>query len=89
LVFKVLLQVNAAKALGKLDEANRSRIKKALEELAADPWKTGKPLHPSDFWSIRAGDYRAVYEIHKDQNQIIVLFIGHRKNVYDDFSKIY
>ncbi len=89
MVFKVLLQVNAAKALGKLDEANRSRIKKALEELAADPWKTGKPLHPSDFWSIRAGDYRAVYEIHKDQNQIIVLFIGHRKNVYDDFSKIY
>jgi mRNA interferase RelE/StbE len=88
LVFKVLFQVNAAKALEKLDETNRTRIKKALGELAVDPWKTGKPLHPSDYWGIRAGDYRAVYEIHQDQNQIIVIFVGHRKNVYDDFSKI-
>ena len=88
MVFRVLLNPNAAKALRKLDNANRTRIKKALGELAGDPWKVGKPLHPSDFWSLRTGDYRAVYEINQDQNQVTVLFIGHRKNVYDDFSKM-
>jgi mRNA-degrading endonuclease RelE of RelBE toxin-antitoxin system len=88
LVFKVLLHLSAAKALRKLNEANKARIKKALGELAVDPWKAGKPLHPSHFWAVRSGDYRAIYEIDADQNQVTVLFIGHRKNVYDDFSKM-
>ena len=79
---------NAAKALRKLDATNRARMRKALEELTVDPWKAGKPLHPSDFWGVRAGDYRAVYEIDADQNQVTVLFIGHRKRVYDGFSKM-
>ena len=79
---------NAAKALRKLDATNRARMRKALEELTVDPWKAGKPLHPSDFWGVRAGDYRAIYEIDADQNQVTVLFIGHRKRVYDGFSKM-
>jgi len=83
-----LLDSKAAKALRKLDDTNRVRMRKALGEVAVDPWKAGKPLHPSNFWGVRSGDYRAVYEINADQNQVIVLFIGHRKNVYDDFSKM-
>ncbi len=88
MIFKILLQGNAAKALKKLDDTNRKRMKKAIEELAADPWKGGKPLHPSDFWSVRSGDYRAIYEIDTLAKRVIVLFIGHRKKVYDDFSKM-
>ena len=88
MAFKVFLHPNAAKDLRKLDEANMARIKKALGELAVDPGKAGKPLHPSHFWSIRSGDYRAIYEIDVDRNQVTVLFVGHRKKVYDDFSKI-
>ncbi len=87
--FKVFLHPNAAKALRKLDEANKKRLKKALKELEADPCKAGKPLHPSDFWNLRAGDYRAIYEINSEKNQVIVLFVGHRKKVYDDFSKLF
>ena len=80
---------NAAKELRKLDAKNQARVKQALAELAVDPWKAGKPLHPSDFWSIRSGDYRAIYEINVDQNKVTVLFVGHRKKVYDDFSKLF
>ncbi len=86
--FEVLLHPSAAKELSKLDNEKRTRIKKVLAELALDPWKAGKPLHPSDFWSIRSGDYRAIYEINSKEKQIVVLFIGHRKRVYDDFSKL-
>ena len=88
MVFEVLLNPKAAKALKKLDDTNRARMKKALGEVAVDPWKAGKPLQPSNFWGVRSGDYRAIYEINAAQNQVIVLFIGHRKNVYDDFSKM-
>ena len=86
--FRVLLHPTAAKALTKLDETNRARIMKAIGELASDPWKTGKLLHPSDFWSIRTGDYRTIYETRKGRSEVIVLFIGHRKKVYDDFTKL-
>jgi mRNA-degrading endonuclease RelE of RelBE toxin-antitoxin system len=89
LVFKVLLHPNAAKELRKLDGQNQTRMKQALRELATDPRKAGKPLYPSDFWSVRSGDYRAIYEINTDQNQVTVLFVGHRKKVYDDFSKLF
>ena len=86
--FKVFLHPNAAKDLRKIDAVNKARIKKALEELAVDPWKAGKLLNPSDFWSVRSGDYRAIYEIDSDQKTGTVLFVGHRKRVYDDFSKL-
>ena len=82
------MEPKAAKALKKLDDTNRARMKKALGEVAVDPWKAGKPLHPSNFWGVRSGDYRAVYEIDPDKNRVVVLFIGHRKKVYDDFSKM-
>ncbi len=88
MVFKVFLHPNAAKELRKIDAENKARIKKALDELRIDPWKAGKPLNPSHFWTVRSGDYRAIYEIDSDQNKVIVLFIGHRKRVYDDFSKL-
>jgi mRNA-degrading endonuclease RelE of RelBE toxin-antitoxin system len=88
LAYKVLLHPNDIKELKKIDGQNQARIKKALGELAADPWKVGKQLHPSDFWSIRSGDYRAIYEVDTQHNQVTVLFVGHRKKVYDDFSKL-
>jgi len=88
LLFKVLMHHKAAKALQKLDAPDKVRIKEALKELAGNPWKVGKQLKLSDFWSLRIGDYRAIYEIDREKNQVVVIFIGHRKNVYDDFSKM-
>lgn len=86
--FKVLLHPYAAKALQKLDQQNQERIKKALNEVADNPYSIGEPLHPSDFWKTRTGDYRAIYQIDNNKKEVIVLYIGHRKNIYDDFSKI-
>jgi mRNA interferase RelE/StbE len=87
--FTVLLHPKAAKALEKIEKSVKSRIIEKLRELVDYPDKTGKRLKYSDFWSLRIGDYRVIYEINKDKNQVIVLFIGHRKNVYDDFSKMF
>ena len=84
----MFLHPKAAKALEKLDANTKARIKEALKELAGNPEKVGKQLKLSDFWSLRIGDYRAIYEIDKDKNQVVVTFIGHRKNVYDDFTKM-
>jgi len=87
--FIVLLHPKAAKALEKIEKSSKSRIIEKLRELEDSPEKVGKALKYSDFWSLRVGDYRAIYEINRGKNQVIVLFIGHREKVYDDFSKMF
>jgi len=87
--FIVLLHPKASKTLEKIEETTRLRIIEKLKELKDNPERIGKPLKYSDFWSLRIGDYRAIYEINKDKKQVIILFIGHRSKVYDDFSKMF
>ncbi len=89
MAFKVFLHPKAAKALEKIEESIRVRIVEKLRELRSRPERVGKRLRYSDFWSLRVGDYRAIYEIDREKNRVIVLFVGHRKKVYDDFSKIF
>ncbi len=88
MAYAILLHPKAAKALDKIEKPIKQRIKERLRELKDHPEKVGKQLTYSNFWSIRIGDYRAIYEINREKKQVIILFIGHRKKVYDDFSKM-
>lgn len=87
--FKVFLHPKSARFLSKLDKDSRARIRSKVKELEDHPERRGKRLRYSDFWTLRIGDYRAIYEIDEGENRVIVLFIGHRENVYDDFSKLF
>jgi mRNA interferase RelE/StbE len=86
--FKVLLHPKAAKELQKTEEQIRTRIIKSAKQLRENPDKIGKDLKQSDFWSLRVDDYRVIYEIDRNKKQVVILFVGHRGKVYDDFSKI-
>jgi mRNA interferase RelE/StbE len=70
--------------LKKLDKEIRLRIFKKLDSLKENP-ELGKPLtaNLAGLWSLRVGDYRAVYQIDNNQLLIFVIKIGHRKNVYE------
>jgi mRNA interferase RelE/StbE len=87
--YVVLLHPKAMKELGDIDEPTRGRIKELLRELGSAPKAKGKQLRHSEYWSLRVGDYRAVYEVWVEKRRVVVLFIGHRKNVYDDFSRLF
>jgi mRNA interferase RelE/StbE len=89
LAFGVFLHPKAAKAVERIEEPVRLRIVERLRELRDSLERVGKRLKFSDFWSVRVDDYRAIYEIERDKNRVIVLFIGHRRKVYDDFSKMF
>ena len=86
--FVVLLHPKAVKELSKLEPQIGSRIRERLRDLENNPEVAGKVLKPSRFWRLRIGDYRVIYEIDKAEKRVIVLFIGHRKRVYDDFSSL-
>ena len=83
----VLLHPRAAKALEKPDKTVKEEIKDKLTKLEGN-YKLGKSLSCSGFWSLRIGDYRAIYEVDRVGNKVIVFFIGHRKQVYGDFRRL-
>ena len=55
-----------------------------MDALAANPRPKGvkKLSGPDDLYRIRVGDYRIVYQIHDDRLIVLVVRIGHRKDVY-------
>jgi len=87
--YTVLLHPKAAQSIDKIGEPTRIRIKERLTELKEDPEKKGSRLRHTEFWRLRIGDYRAIYEIKREKGQVIVLYVGHRRDVYDDFSRIF
>ena len=88
MTFTVLLYPKAAKELKKTEKSVQARIMERAKELRENPEKVGKPLLQSDFWSLRAGNYRVIYRIDQEENQVVILFVGHRSKVYDDFAKM-
>jgi len=72
------------KNLKRFPKRDLVRIKKKTEELAKnlpDP-NTTKMKGDNPFHKIRSGNYRIIYEIHNDRLVILVVKIGHRKDVY-------
>jgi mRNA interferase RelE/StbE len=86
--YQVFLHAKAGKYLSGLREPLRTRIRNALMELQDAPETKGDRLTPSVFWRIRVGDYRAIYEIDRKNERVVVLYIGHRSRVYDDFTRL-
>jgi len=86
-MFSIFLHPLAHRELESLDRTVQEAVRRKLKELEREP-RRGKPLTHSRFWSLRIGDYRAIYEI-AQQDRVIVLFIGHRKHVYGDLSRAF
>lgn len=60
------------------------KIKKKIDELSnnlPDPAIT-KMKGNNSFHKVRSGNYRIIYEIHDDKLLILIIKIGHRKDVY-------
>jgi mRNA interferase RelE/StbE len=77
----------ALKELEKLDKPVVRRILKFLQERVGkldDPRKIGARLQGtlSEFWKYRVGDYRLICSLENDRLIVLVLRIGHRREVY-------
>lgn len=82
--YRIELTLDALRALAKLDKPVRRRIQGAIDKLAGDPRPAGMialPGAPGAF-RIRVGDYRVIYSLHEDRLLIVVIDIGHRRDVY-------
>ena len=84
--YAVLLEKSAARFLLRLRDAKlKSRLDEAIESLADDPRPPGcrKLAGTTDRYRVRVGDYRIVYRIDDGKVTVLVLLVGHRREVYD------
>ena len=83
MTYRVEISRRAAKAVTSLDKPLRRKILAAIDALAADPRPVGcRKLAGQQAWRIRVGDYRIIYEIHDQVLLVIVIDIGHRREIY-------
>ena len=81
--YKLFILPRAAKELDKLHGKSFERAKKAIEKLASEPRGAAcRKLRGRDGWRLRVGDYRVVFEIDDLGQRVVVLHVGHRKNIY-------
>lgn len=81
--FDVILTSESEEFIKNCDKTIRDRIIKALRKLENES-ESGKPLTSilTGLWSLRIRDYRVIYQIKNSELIIVVIKIGHRKNVY-------
>ena len=75
---------SAAKALRNLDHPTARRLVASIKELSDEPRPPGciQLKGGSGELRIRVGDYRVIYEVIDDELVVLVLHLGHRREVY-------
>ena len=83
-MYKIIFDNSAANFFRKLDKVESGRIGKKIDSLKENP-KIGIPLtgNLAGLWKLRIGDYRAIYQIKNEELIILILRLGHRKNIYE------
>lgn len=81
--YRVILPKSVQKELDRLPDDVAARVLARLASLEATPRPSDvKKLKGRDAWRIRIGDYRIIYEIHDRELQVVVIRVGHRRDIY-------
>jgi len=82
-MFQIELTEISKKFLEKLQKKEVEIILKKIYSMRDNPYRFLKRLRGEKLWRLRIGNYRAVIDVVISMNRIVVVRIGHRKNVYD------
>jgi mRNA interferase RelE/StbE len=81
---EVRISRSAERQLGRLPREDQLRVARAMLALAEEPFPRGarKLVGYDDVYRVRVGRYRVLYSVDDDALIVLVLKIGHRKDVY-------
>jgi len=82
--YQIEIKRSAAKEIAALPKRDQRRVVSAIEALATDPRPEAarKLTNSENTYRIRVGDYRVVYQVVDEILTVLVVRVGHRKNVY-------
>ncbi len=88
--YKIVFNKNYLKDLKKIPKRDQATIAEKILDLETNPRpinckKLKGPSHPPAY-RIRIGDYRVVYTIHDHVLLVLIVTIGHRKNIYQNIE---
>ena len=86
--YQVVYEKKAIKSFSKIDKGQQNIILAWIEKNLVNtdnPKQYGKALKGNlkEYWRYRVGNYRLLAEINNDEIKIIILNIGHRKDIYN------
>ena len=82
--YNILISASAEKALKKIPKKDRIKIVRLIQTLAISPFPQGvrKLMDEQSVYRVRQGNYRVIYELKNKKLIILILKIGHRKDMY-------
>jgi mRNA interferase RelE/StbE len=82
--YKLFISKKAEKALNLLSKRDRKRILETIQLLAGNPMPMGcrKLSGEENLFRIRVGVYRVIYEIKNKLLTVLILKVGHRRDIY-------
>ena len=82
--YEVRIKPRAQRELDAMPARDRTRLIGKIKELADDPRPKGvqKLAGIDNAYRVRVGDYRIVYEIHDRELVVVIIRVGHRREVY-------
>ncbi len=83
--YEIVFSKKARRQIKKLDPDVADQIRTAIDKLAYDPRpQSSKSMKGNfkDYWRERTGNYRIMYEIRDDELLVLVVRVGHRKDIY-------
>lgn len=83
LLYEVIFSQKAKKQLFKLEKVIQERIISALERIRIRPEAYITKLVGDPGYKLRVGDYRVIMDIDKGKLLVLVIKIGHRRNIYE------
>ncbi|UZE94208.1 MAG: type II toxin-antitoxin system RelE/ParE family toxin [Candidatus Pacearchaeota archaeon] len=82
-MFELIFDKKAGQELKKLPKEMRERIFKKLIQTKQDPFRYFEYLKEIKGFKLRIGNYRVIADINRKEQNIKILKIGHRKNIYE------
>jgi mRNA interferase RelE/StbE len=81
--YKIIFRKSVAKDLQPIPNKDLKRILAVIDSLSRDPRPSGfEKLSGENKCRMRQGDYRIVYEIRDSESAVVVVKIGHRRELY-------
>ena len=81
--YRVLIKPSAAKEIEAIPQKDRRRIVARILGLSSNPRPPGcEKLSDQDRFRLRQGVYRIVYSVNDDESSLLIVKVGHRKEVY-------
>jgi len=90
-MFELRFKESVKKDFHRIGKKAAASVMQAIrEKLLPDPKVAGKALKGQDgvLWSFRAGDYRVLYVFDEKELWVLVVRIGHRKDVYKTLPEL-